>query len=138
MKVMLSIYYRIWVDAIVAEKAKKGDERSWKAFTIIPMSILQGINLLTFLFLVRIITHGQVPIVLSLNIFRERALNTFLAGALTFFIPFVIINYLLVFYNQRYKLLIKAYNNSEGKLYRNYFLITIGVIVIPLLLKLIF
>jgi hypothetical protein len=135
---MMSIYYKIWVDAIVSEKNKKGDEGSWKAFTIIPMSILQGINLLTFLFLLRIISHGQVPIVLSLNIFRERALNTFLAGALTFFIPFVIINYLLVFYNQRYKLLMQEYKNRDGKLYRNYFLITVSIIVIPLLLRLIF
>jgi hypothetical protein len=135
---MLSIYYKIWVDAIVSEKNKKGDEGNWKAFTIIPMSILQGINLLTFLFLLRIITHGGVPIVLSLNIFRERALNTFLAGTFTFFIPFVIINYLLVFYNQRYQLLMKTYSGSAGKLYRNYFLITVGVIAIPLLLKLIF
>lgn len=134
----MSIYYKIWVDAIVSEKNKKGDEGSWKAFTIIPMSILQGINLLTFLFLLRIISHGQVPIVLSLNIFRERALNTFLAGALTFFIPFVIINYLLVFYNQRYKLLMQEYKNRDGKLYRNYFLITVSIIVIPLLLRLIF
>ncbi|MEN0052781.1 MAG: hypothetical protein AAGC65_03895 [Mucilaginibacter sp.] len=135
---MLSIYYKIWVDAIAAEKNKKGDEGNWKAFTIIPMSILQGINLLTFLFLLRIITRGDVPIVLSFNLFRERALNTFIAGALTFFIPFVIINYLLVFYNERYQLLIKTYNDSQGKLYRNYFLITIGVIVVPLLLKLVF
>jgi TRAP-type mannitol/chloroaromatic compound transport system permease small subunit len=135
---MLGMYYKIWVDAIAAEKAKKGEEGSWKAFTIIPMSILQGINLLTFLFLLRIITHGAVPIVLSLNIFRERALNTFVAGALTFFIPFVIINYLLVFYNERYKLLMKEYSNNEGKLYRNYFLISVGIIIIPLLLKLIF
>src|ERR1700754_4493926 len=125
---MLSIYYKIWVDAIVSEKAKKGDQGNWKAFTIIPMSILQGINLLTFLLLIRIITHGEVPIVLSMNIFRERALNTFLAGALAFFIPFVIINYLLVFYNERYKLLMKEYKNNEGKLYRNYFFITVGVI----------
>lgn len=135
---MLSLYYKIWVDAITAEKNKKGEDGNWKAFTIIPMSILQGINLLTFLFLLRIITHGDVPIVLSFNIFRERALNTFFAGALTFFIPFLIINYLLVFYNHRYQLLLKTYSSREGKLYRNYFLITIGVIIVPLLLKLIF
>ncbi|MEZ2334487.1 hypothetical protein AB6735_02595 [Mucilaginibacter sp. RCC_168] len=135
---MLDTYYRIWVDAITVERSKKGDQGNWKAFTIIPMSILQGINLLTFIFLIRIITHGGVPVVLSFNIFRERALNTFLAGALTFFVPFVILNYLLIFYNQRYNDLIRIYRDSNGRLYRKYFLITIGVIVIPLVLRLVF
>lgn len=135
---MLNTYYRIWVDAITAERSKKGEQGSWKAFTIIPISILQGINLLTLIFLIRIITHGGVPVVLSLNIFRERALNTFLAGALTFFVPFVILNYLLIFYNQRYNDLLRIYRDSNGKLYRKYFLITIGIIVIPMLLKFIF
>ncbi|MGN8071948.1 hypothetical protein [Mucilaginibacter sp. SG564] len=135
---MLDTYYRIWVDAITVERSKKGEQGSWKAFTIIPMSILQGINLLTFIFLIRIITHRAVPVVLSLNIFRERALNTFFAGAFTFFVPFVILNYLLIFYNQRYNNLLRIYRDSRGELYRKYFLITIGIIVIPLLLKLIF
>lgn len=135
---MLSTYYKIWVDAIVQERAKKGDQGNWKAFTIIPMSLLQGINLLTLLFVVRIITHRGIPIVLSLNIFRERALNTFFAGIFTFFIPFLILNYLLVFYNERYQQLTKTYAASNGKLYRKYFFITVGVIVIPLALKLIF
>ena len=135
---MLSTYYKIWVDAIASEKGKKGEQGNWKAFTLIPMSLLQGINLLTLIFVIRILTHKGIPVVLSFGFFRERALNTFFAGALTFFIPFVILNYLLVFYNHRYKNLMKTYNDSKGKLYRNYFLITIGVIVVPLLLKLIF
>lgn len=135
---MLSTYYKIWVDAIVLEKGKKGDQGNWKAFTIIPMSLLQGINLLTLIFVLRMFTHGSVPVVVSFDIFRERALNTFIIGALTFFIPFLILNYLLVFYNHRYNHLLKTYNDSKGKLYRNYFFITVGVIVVPLIFKLIF
>jgi hypothetical protein len=135
---MLNTYYKIWVDAIVLERSKKGEQGSWKAFTIIPISILQGINLLTLIFLIRILTHKGIPVVLSLNIFRERAINTFFGGALIFFIPFLILNYLLVFYNQRYESLVKIYRDSNGKLYRNYFLWSVGIIVIPLVIKLIF
>ncbi len=135
---MLSIYYKIWVDAIVSERAKKGDQGSWKAFTIIPISILQGINLLTLIFVIRIITNKGIPVMLSMGMFRERAINTFFVGILTFFVPFVILNYLLIFYNERYQNLIKKYNDKQGKLYRNYFFWSAGVIVIPLLLKLIF
>lgn len=51
---MLSIYYKIWVDAITQERAKKGEDgKYWKTFTIIPISLIQGGNLLTLLFFLR-------------------------------------------------------------------------------------
>lgn len=135
---MLNTYYRIWVDAITQERSKKGDNGSWKAFTIIPISLLMGVNLLTLIFILRLLTHGSVPIVVPLDIFRYRAVNTFIAGAFTFFIPFLVLNYLLVFYNERYQKLQNLYRSNEGKSYRNYFFISVGVIVVPLLLKIIF
>ena len=135
---MLRTYYRIWVDAIVVQKNSKSESGSWKLLTIIPISVLQGLNLLTFLFIVRWLSNGGTPIVLSLNIFSFKAINTFLGGALIFFVPFVILNYLLVFNNNRYQNLLRIYTDSKGRLYRNYALITVGIIVVPLLLKLIF
>lgn len=135
---MLSIYYRIWVDAIVLQKISKSESSSWKLLTIIPISALQGLNLLALLFIIRWITNGSMPIVLSVNVSSFRAINTFLGGAFIFFIPFIILNYLLVFYNQCYQNLLRIYTDRNGRLYRNYALITIGIIIIPLLFKLIF
>ncbi|SDF76886.1 hypothetical protein ACQ86K_19120 [Mucilaginibacter sp. P19] len=51
---MLSIYYKIWVDAVTQERTKKGENvKYWKAFTIIPLCLIQGVNLLTLLFVLR-------------------------------------------------------------------------------------
>ncbi|SDF07362.1 hypothetical protein SAMN05216464_112141 [Mucilaginibacter pineti] len=135
---MLRTYYRIWIDAIVIQKKSKSESGSWKLLTIIPISVLQGLNLLTLLFIIRWISNGSTPIVLSLNISGFRAINTFLGGALIFFVFFVILNYLLIFNNNRYQNLLRIYTDSKGRLYRNYALITVGIIVVPMLLKLVF
>ncbi|MGF7072437.1 hypothetical protein [Mucilaginibacter sp. R-33] len=133
---MLSIYYKIWVDAITQERAKKGTDGNWKAFTIIPISLIQGVNLLTFLFILRSFT--DIPILFTIDLTRDKAINAFIAGLLVFFIPFVILNYLLIFYNDRYNKLMNLYPSRGSKIYRNYVLISLGIIVVPFVLKLIF
>jgi hypothetical protein len=134
---MLSIYYKIWVDAITQERAKKGEDgKYWKSFTIIPISLIQGVNLLTLLFFLRFFT--DIPILFTLDLTRDKAINGFIAGLLVFFIPFVLLNYLLIFYNNRYNKLMNLYPAKDSKLYRNYVLISLGIIVIPFVLKLIF
>lgn len=135
---MLSIYYKIWADAILFEKAKREKDINWKTITIISVSLLQGLNLLVLLYLLRWISRGQMPILLPLSIFNMSALNSACAIILVFFIPFVILNYLLVYYNNRYLEIIKTYPNRKGKLYRNYFLWSVGIIIIPIVFKLVF
>ncbi|WPV01223.1 hypothetical protein SNE26_05515 [Mucilaginibacter sp. cycad4] len=134
---MLSIYYKIWVDAITQERAKKGEDgKHWKAFTIIPMSLIQGVNLLTLLFILRFFT--DIPILFTIDLTRDKAINGFIAGLLVFFIPFVLLNYLLIFYNNRYNKLMNLYPSRNSKLYRNYVLISLGIIVVPFVFKLFF
>ncbi|SEN44583.1 hypothetical protein SAMN05192574_103185 [Mucilaginibacter gossypiicola] len=133
---MLSIYYKIWVDAITQERAKKGMDGSWKVFTIISMSLIQGVNLLSLLFILRFFT--DIPILFTLDLTRDKAINAFIAGLLVFLIPFVILNYLLIFNNDRYNKLMNLYPSRGRKLYRNYVLISLGIIVVPFVFKLIF
>jgi hypothetical protein len=116
---MFSIYYKIWADA-----------------TIISISLLQGINLLTILLFVRLISRDTYPVIFPLNWFNRAGMNTFCSVVLTYFVPFVIINYLLIFYGHQYNDVLKTYGNKKGKLYRTYTLISVGVILIPYLIKL--
>lgn len=51
---MTNLYYKIGVDVIVYEKTKHGHLWNWKTYTIIPISVLQGFNLL-IVFLVKFI-----------------------------------------------------------------------------------
>jgi len=135
---MLSIYYKIWADAILFEKSKRGKDVNWKTITIIAVSLLQGLNLFVLLFILRWLTHKQLPILLPVSIFNMSALNSACAIILIFFAPFVILNYLLIYYNNKYLEIIRRYPDRKGKLYRNYFLWSLGVIVIPVVFKLVF
>ena len=135
---MLSAYYKLWVDAIVSEKNKKGRGTTWKAFTIIPISILMGINLLTLLYWTSKLTNYQLPVILVVGLFKERILNIYISAILMFFIPFFLLNYLVIFYGDRYNELIKQYQDNKGKWYRNYALISLGLLIIPFVISVMF
>lgn len=130
---MFNIYYKIWVDAIVFEQAKNGQRRNWKTFTLLPLSVIQGINLLTILFWISALTHWKIPLFFDLTIFKTKGLNT-LIPALLFFMPFIVLNYLLIIYNQRYENLITKYKCYNGKLYLGYFLFSTGIFILPIII----
>lgn len=131
---MLRLYYKIWVDAIAAVRAKKAEAGSWKLYTLIPMSLLMGINLLTFFLWMKSLVNRTLPLVLPVTIFHYRLINDFISVVVTLFIPFVILNYLLIFNNNRYEQLLTAYQSHTKGLYRRYALISIGLLLIPLLI----
>ena len=130
---MNNLYYQIWVDAIVYEKTKHGSMRNWKLFTIIPISVLQGINILT-LFLLFNALNLKIKIFLDFDLFPGEMLDSFISGFITLFLPFLILNYLVIFRKERYTQLIKKYTYRKGKLYLIYFLLTIGIFIIPIII----
>jgi hypothetical protein len=135
---MLRLYYRTWVDAIVVEKSKKTQKRNWKLYTIIPMSLLQGVNLFTIFYWMKIIVNKNLPLVFGVDIFNAKLINTFFSVVITLFIPFVILNYLLIFSNDQYEDLITRYGSQSQKLYKKYTLYTLGIAIIPVIIKTMF
>lgn len=135
---MLTLYYKIWVDAIVTERAKKVEGRNWKLYTLIPISLLQGINLFTFFYWMKIVVNPTLPLFFPVNIFNARLINDFISIVVTLFIPFLLLNYLLIFNNDRYKQLMIKYKPGNKKMYKKYSMITIGLFVIPLIIKIMF
>jgi hypothetical protein len=135
---MLDLYYKIWVDAIAATKAKKAEVASWKLYTLAPMSFLPGINLFTFFLWMKTLVNHRLPLFLPINIFDYRLVNDFISIVVTLFAPFIILNYLLIFSNERYRRLLKQYPAYKGKLYKKYALISLGLLVIPVLVVTLF
>ena len=136
---MLKLYNRIWVDAIAAARHSNTESENWKIVTIIPMSALQAANLFTILYWLKVLVNRNLPLFVGFEIFSYRALNSFFIGViLTYVVPFVIINYLLIFSNDRYKILMTNYKDRSGKLYKKYVFITLGLALVPLILKVMF
>jgi hypothetical protein len=137
-KIMLSLYYKIWTDAITVTRASKTEGKNWKIFTIIPISALMGINLVTILLWIRAFSNRKFTVILPVGLTRVIPMNTFISIILTFLLPFIILNYLLIFYGDRYNLLIKIYRPKNGTRYFWYIGITLGVFALPYVLKWIF
>ncbi|WP_428330977.1 hypothetical protein [Mucilaginibacter sp.] len=135
---MFKIYYRVWADAIVAEQAKKVEKRNWKLYTLIPMSIVMGINLLTFFYWMKVLVNRNLPLFIGVNIFNAKPINSFISVVCTFIIPFIILNYLIVFNNDIYNYILHTYHAEGGKLYRKYVLYSLGLCIIPVLIKVMF
>ena len=135
---MASLYYRIWVDAIASQKEKRAENNSWKLYTLVTVSTLQGINLFTVFYWLRIIFSRHLLLTMPVGIFSARPLNGFISVIITFFIPFLLLNYLLIFNKDRYKKLIEKYGAGDGKLYKTYALLTIGIAIIPAVIKVMF
>ncbi len=132
---MLKLYYSIWVDAIVAEQSKKKRAGNWKLYTLIPMSALQGANLFTLFYWLKNLINRHLLLFMPVNIFNARLINGFISVVITIFIPFVILNYLLIFSNNRYEKLIKEYPYQKGKLYKKYTLYSLGILIIPIVIQ---
>ncbi len=132
---MAGLYYKIWVDAIVTERSKKTEARNWKIYTIIPMSLLQGINLFTFFYWMKTLVNRNLPVFFPVTIFNARLINDFIAIVITLFVPFVILNFLLIFSYDRYEQLIVKYRSGCAKYYKRYTMITLGLLVIPIIIQ---
>ena len=135
---MLSAYYKIWVDAILFAKSSKAESQSWKVFTIIQISILQGLNLATLLLLIRAFSNRKFTVVLPVGIFNIGIADTAISLLLTFFLPFIVLNYLLIFNNDRYSQIINTYKSSSRRWYMWYAVITLGIFFIPYIVKILF
>lgn len=116
-------YLRIWADAInKAENSKSYMTHKDKMVTLLIMfSVAQGFNLLAIFFFVG--SFFDFDPFLSFNVFPGKYLNTALSGIITLFLPFIILNYLLVFYKNRYKKFIQEKHQNTGwKVFIIYFL----------------
>ena len=105
---------------------------------MVPMSVLQGVNLFTIFYWLRLIVNRGLLLMMPVDIFSARPLNGFVSVIITFFIPFLLLNYLLILNNDRYKKLIENYRSEGGKLYKKYTLLSIGLAIIPIVIKVMF
>lgn len=127
----MSIYYKIWVDAIVKIKSNPLRKEDWKWIIQSLMASAMGVKLMFFM---AIINRHLLNIPFSDVGFNFPILDSFVKGMLFFFIPPFLINYLLIFRNNKYEILLNKYKNHNGKLFITYFFVSIFVPLIILII----
>jgi len=117
-KNMKNIYYLLWGDAIINSKSYKSKDPFWKSNLLWLITTFNGFNFLLIKMWLEYLN------LYHFNFFFNFAGNSFILGLLeaflNFFLPVGFINYLTIFYKDRYKKMIVKYPHYNGKLVLSY------------------
>jgi hypothetical protein len=129
----MNLYYLIWTDCIKNGIKNSQGGKSWKMLSLLFMSVAMTIN---FALIMLIVQKNFFPFIfyrINVNTNSENV-NNIIEFVVLYFLPIIIINYLFIFYKHRYEKIIKKYPFYRGRLFVAYFLVSI---FLPLLLLLI-
>ena len=106
------IYYRIWADAIFRFRKHHPDKKNWKTELLLFHSWIQSLNAwILYLWLSYFeIINVQLP---RIDIFPGSSIDAFLAFTIIFALPFLILNYVLIFHKNRYERLDQKYEHRR-------------------------
>lgn len=127
----MNIYYKIWVDCIIKARSIPANKNNWKRFTMIFMSMVMAIN---FAMIMAILQRNILQFSFydfRVDILPGTKLDAFISFFVLYLLPMLLINYFLIFKNNRYEILLEKYKSYNGKLFISYFLASL---ILPLLL----
>jgi len=127
----MGIYYRIWVDSITRLKSREANKDNWQIKGIITMSVAMTLNFILLMAIIQRNILGYYFYKLSIP-FLSNLENNILTILVLFFLPCVIINYLLIFRGKKYEKLLEKYPYYNGKLFLVYFLVSLFLPIISL------
>ena len=129
----MGLYYRIWVDCITRLRSIEANKDNWQTIGIVSMSTAMTFNFVLLMVIIQknILDYYfyeiNIPVLSGFQ-------NYILTILILYFLPCVIINYLLIFRNKRYEKLLKKYPYSNGKFIVAYILISMFLPIVLLLI----
>lgn len=111
---MKNIYYLIWVDAILSFKKHNPRNKNWKWIVFFINTWMNALNFWVAFMITKYFTALSLPLT-NFNLFPGHLLDDFLNFTVSFASPFIVLNYFLIFHNDRYEKLIKKYGVQNIK-----------------------
>ena len=109
--IMINIYYSIWVDAISSMKKNHPNDRDWKLKLLLYISWIHAINWWIIFIWLRFFYILRIPLI-ELDVFPGTLMDSFFAFALQFGLPFIILNYVLIFHRNKYIAILEKHKTS--------------------------
>jgi hypothetical protein len=134
----MNIYYKIWVDCIVKARSIPANKNNWKRFTMIFMSMAMALNFMLIMGVFQRKIIGISFYHLKVDIFRGTKLDAFISFFILFLLPMLLINYFFILRQNRYEILIEKYKSHNGKLFFAYFLTSLAIPLMLLIISQIF
>jgi hypothetical protein len=127
----MKLFYLVWVDAITKLRSRPQNAGIWKFYSMAFVSMAMALNLWFLMFILML--HAKISLSffpISVDIFAGTRIDAFMGFFISYLLPMLVINYFLIFRNERWRELIKQYESHNGKYFLIYFLGSIGLIVI--------
>lgn len=129
----MNIYYLIWSDAIASIRKYYPYKRSWKIEIFVFITSMHAFNLWIVLLWLKYFNVLTLP-PFNIDIFPGNLLDSFVTFVIVFASPFVVLNYFLIFYNNRYEKILTKYKHIKVRYGAVYFvIITLGAFVSAIL-----
>jgi len=135
MKKIKDLYYTIWVDCIT--RVRNFDDFWWEYKCMMILSFAMGVSFMVFMAVIQR-TLGFSLYNLDLTNFLIKPIASLVSSFILFFLPFLLLNYVLIFYNRRYEILIKKYKYYNGKYAMTFFLFSMVLPILSFILLIIF
>lgn len=117
------LYFSIWTDIILKfQERAPGSNFYWKFMTIFNVSFVMGIN---FMFVFGIVSMVFGLSMLKLNWFENKIIETAMSSFVFFFLPWIVLNYFLIFWKEKYLIIITTHKYRNGKLSEKFMIIGI-------------
>jgi hypothetical protein len=126
----MKLYYEIWTDCITKARSLPKNKSDWKLYTLLFMSMAMALNLVFILFILAEIKVTDKIFIIPIDIFAGTKIDAFISFFISYLLPFLIINYFLIFYKEKYKTILSQYKYRNGKLFLSYFFSSIGVLIL--------
>jgi hypothetical protein len=127
---VLDWYYKTWVDGIIIMRSVPNNKFLWKFYVMVFMTMAMFANLLTIITIIQR-TTGTNFYSLHIHFFKDPKINSHIDFFICFLLLPLLINYFLIFRNNRYEILITKYKFYGGKLFLPY---TVLSYIIPFII----
>lgn len=129
---MKNYYYLYWVDAIVSIKTNSPKRRDWKFSIFTYTTMCNALNLWVVLLWLKYFNILSFKV--QINLLPGTMLNNAGGFIIYFATPFILLNYFLIFYRDKYKKLIEIYPHKNGKFAMRYIFISVLLCFISMIL----
>ncbi len=116
--VMINYYYLYWVDAIISIKTKNPNRKDWKYTLFIYTTLCNALNGWVLMLWLKFFDIYSFRI--EIDILSGSILSNAIGFIIYFALPFIILNYSLIFYKDRYRKLLDRYTHRNGKFAMGY------------------
>ena len=121
----MKFYYILFSDAINKILTVEKSKDLWKLYILFYISFAMGFKLFMLSFILNDLNILKIETIeLKLNITSIYFIDSFLSYAIVYLFPFLILNYFLIFYKEKYKDIIVKYKHYNGKVISWYFVVS--------------